>query len=101
MIFHILSSRVESSEIIGFDSDGYIVIIDDYANSHLCSEKDTFTNKIYTIITNGMETICGNDLIPKGIGTVSWSSTDNKGQLHTKKLNNVNLLSRITSQHTK
>ena len=36
-----------------------------------------------------METICGKDIIPKGIGTVSWSWTDNERQLHTNKWNNV------------
>ena len=36
-----------------------------------------------------MATICGKDLIPKGISTVSWYWTDYEGQLHTKKLNNV------------
>ena len=48
-----------------------------------------FTDKIETIISNGVATICGIFLIPKGIGTVSWSWTDYEGQLHTKKLNNV------------
>ena len=48
-----------------------------------------FTNKIDPIISNGMETIGGNDIISKGIGTVICSWTDDDGQLHTKKVNNV------------
>ena len=48
-----------------------------------------FTDKVETIISNGVETIDGNDIIIKEIDTVSWSWTDNEGQLHTKKFNNV------------
>ena len=36
-----------------------------------------------------METIGGKYLIPKWIGTVSWSWTDDEEQLHTEKFNNV------------
>ena len=48
-----------------------------------------FTDKIEPIISNGVETIGGNYLIPKNIGTVSWSWTDYEGKLHTKKFNDV------------
>ena len=48
-----------------------------------------FTDKIELIISNGVETIGEKDLIPKGIGTVSWSWNDDEGQVHTIKLNNV------------
>ena len=37
-IFHILSSRVESSEHVIFDSDGSTVIVDNYANAHIWLE---------------------------------------------------------------
>ena len=46
-------------------------------------------DKIDPIIFNGVTTIIGKDLIPKRIGTVICSCNDDKGQLHTKKLNNV------------
>ena len=36
-----------------------------------------------------MEAIGVNYIIQKGIGTVRRSSTDNEGQLHTNKFNNV------------
>ena len=36
-----------------------------------------------------METTVGKYIIPKGIGTVRWSWTDDEGQLHTNKLNYV------------
>ena len=63
-----------------------------------------FTDKIETIIYNVVATIGGKDIIPKGIGTVSWYWTDYEGKLHTKKLNNriyfpdspVNILSTTT-----
>ena len=48
-----------------------------------------FTDKIDPIISNGVETIGENDIIPIGIVTVSWSWTDNEVKLHTKKLNNI------------
>ena len=48
-----------------------------------------FTDKIEPIISNGVSTIGGNYLIPKYNDTVSWSWTDDEGQLHTNKLNNV------------
>ena len=38
-------------------------------------------NKIESIISNGMATIGRNDLIPKGIVTVSWSWTDYETQI--------------------
>ena len=89
MVFHILSSRFKSSEQVRFYSDGSSVIIDHSGNSHICSEEDIFTYKIETIISNEVATICGKDLIPKGISTVSWYWTDDEGKLHTSKLNNV------------
>ena len=48
-----------------------------------------FTERIELIISNGVSTIGGKDLIKKLIGTVSWSWTDEEGKLHTKKLNNL------------
>ena len=48
-----------------------------------------FTDNIVPIITNGLVTIGGNDILPKGIGTVSWYWTDYEGKIHTKKLNNI------------
>ena len=47
------------------------------------------TYKVDTIISNGVANIAGKDLIPKGIGTFIWFWTDDEGQLHTNKLNNV------------
>ena len=48
-----------------------------------------FTDKIETIISNGVSTIGGKDLIPKGIYTVSWSFNDDEVKLHTNKFNRV------------
>ena len=48
-----------------------------------------FTYKIEPIIKNRGADIGGKYTITKSIGTFRWSWTDNKGQLHTKKLNNV------------
>ena len=48
-----------------------------------------FTENIYTIISNGVVTIRGKDIIPKGSVTVSWSCNYYEGQLHTSKLNNL------------
>ena len=48
-----------------------------------------FTDKIDPIIFNGVETKGVKDMIPECIGTVSWYWTNEKGQLHTNKLNNV------------
>ena len=36
-----------------------------------------------------MSDISGKDIIPKGIGTVSWSWTDDEGKFNKNKLNNV------------
>ena len=41
-------------------------------------------DKIDPIISNGVSTICGKDIIPKGFVTVSWYQTDYEGQLHTQ-----------------
>ena len=48
-----------------------------------------FSDKIYSITSNGVATIGGKDIIPKWIGAVSWSLTGYEGQLYTNKLNNV------------
>ena len=88
-IYHILSSRVESSEKFGFESDGSSVIVDNYANAHIYSEEYMFTKNIEIIISNGVENIGGKYLITKGIVTVIWYYTNYEGQLHTKKWNNV------------
>ena len=48
-----------------------------------------FTDNIEPIIYNGVATIVRQDLIPKFIGPVIWSWTDDERQLHTKKFNNV------------
>ena len=47
------------------------------------------TEKIEPVISNGVTTIGGKDIIPKGIGKVRWYWTDDEGQLYTNKLNNV------------
>ena len=47
------------------------------------------TDKIEPIIPNVVETIGGIYLIPKGIGTISLSCTDDKVKLNTNKFNNV------------
>ena len=48
-----------------------------------------FTEKIEPIISNGVTTICGKDLIPKGIGKFSWYCNDDEGKLHTNIFNTV------------
>ena len=49
-MYHILSSRAESSEQFIFDSDGSKVIVNNYENAQICSEEDVFTYKIDPII---------------------------------------------------
>ena len=41
------------------------VIVDNSENAHIFSEEDMFTDKIEPIISNGVATIGGNDLIQK------------------------------------
>ena len=52
-------------------------------------KKDMFTDNIFPIISNGVATIGRKSLIPKGIGTVIWDWTDDKGKLRKNKLKNV------------
>ena len=80
---------MESSEPVGFDSDGSSFIVEKYSNAHILSEEDMFTDKIEPIISNGMVNIGGKDIITKEIITVRCSCTEDVGQLHTHKLNNV------------
>ena len=47
------------------------------------------TDNIYSIISNGVATIGGKYIIPKGIGTVSWSWSYDEVKYHIKKWNNV------------
>ena len=68
---HIISSRVEYSEQVGFDSDGSTFIVDNYSNAHILSEEDMFIDKIDLIISNVLASIGGKYLIPKGIGNLS------------------------------
>ena len=48
---------MESLEQVGFNSDVSSVIVDNYDNSHICSDEDIFTDKIEPIIYNGVVTI--------------------------------------------
>ena len=89
MICHILYSRVEYLEQVGFDSDGSSVIVDESKNSQVFSEEDMFADKIDPIISNGVSNIGWKDLILGGIVTVRWSWTGDERQLHTKKFNIV------------
>ena len=77
---------------IGFEYDGSSVIVDNSSSAHILSEEDMFTENIEPIISNGAATIGGKYLIPKRIGTVSWSWTYDEVQFHTNKLNNVSYL---------
>ena len=56
-----------------------------------------FSDKIEPIVSNGAATIGAKYIIPKGIGKTSWSWIDDKGQLHTNKLNNVIFLTDSTT----
>ena len=89
MICRIISIRVESSEQVVFDSGGSIVIVDISTNAHICLGGDIFNDNIEPIPYNVVATIGEKSLIPKGIGTVSWSWTDDEEQLYTNKLNNL------------
>ena len=55
----ILSSKFESSQSIGFESDDYKEIVDNSAIAHICSYEDILTDKIDNIIINGVSTIGG------------------------------------------
>ena len=48
-----------------------------------------FTDKLQPIISYGVATMGGKYIIPKGIGTVSWSWNDDEGKLYTNKWNNA------------
>ena len=73
VVCHILSSRVESSEQVKFDSDGLSAMVDNSENAQICSEEDMIPDKIHPTIYKGVATISGKDLFPKGVGTVMWS----------------------------
>ena len=62
---------LESQEHIIFESYGYTVIVDNYPNAQICSEEIIFTDKIDLIISNGVATIGGKDLILKGLAQLS------------------------------
>ena len=57
---------------VWFYYDGSSVIVDNPASSHICSEEEMLTEKIYPIIYNGVANICEKYFIPKGVGAVSW-----------------------------
>ena len=48
-----------------------------------------FSDKIDTVIYNGVANIGPKYLIPKVIGAVSWSYKYDEIQLHTNKLNHI------------
>ena len=48
-----------------------------------------FTDKIDPKIYNGVATMGGKYIIPKGIGTVIWYWTDDDGHMYTNKFNNA------------
>ena len=88
-IFHIISSKLESLEKVGFDSYGSSLIVYNSANAHIFSDEEMFNDKIDPITYNGVANIGGNDIITKGIGKFIWSWNDYEGQLKTKRLYNL------------
>ena len=48
-----------------------------------------FTDKIESIVSNGVENIGGKYLILKRIDTVNWSWNCDEEKIHTNKLNKV------------
>ena len=72
-----------SSEQVRFDYYGLSVIFNNYANYHIFSEEDMFTDNIEPIIYNGVATIGVKDII---IGTFIWYWNDDEGRLQTNKL---------------
>ena len=58
---------MEYSEQIGFDSDSSTVVFDISANAHIFSEEDMITHKIEPIISNGLATIGGTDILARTI----------------------------------
>ena len=80
---------MKSSEQVVFESYWSQLAVDNYANAHICSDEDILTDKIGSIISNGVGIIGGKDFIQKLIGTVSWSCNYDEGKLHKNRLNNV------------
>ena len=80
---------MESSVQVVFEFYGSTVIVYNSANAQILSEEYIFIENIEPIISNGVANIGGKYLIPKVIGPVSWSWTDDEGKLHTNKFNNV------------
>ena len=88
-ICHKVSSWVYFPEQVLFDSDGSSVIVDNYANDHICSYEDIFAENIEPIIYNGVATIGGKYIISKRLAQLPGTWDDDEGQLNTYKLNNI------------
>ena len=98
IICHIIYYSVGSSEQVGFESDMSSVIVDNSENAHIFSEEDMFTDKIEPIISNGVATIGGNDLIKKLLTQLSGPGMMMRG--NGTKRNLIMYSTLLTNQST-
>ncbi len=65
------------------------VICDNSANVHICIDQSFFINMVKADRNSVVATITGQVNMPQGVGTVSWSWTDDNGDLHTHLVEHV------------
>ena len=80
-------SLVEKS--VHFDTDTTFVVCDNSANTHICNDRELFTELQPVKDIRYVATIGGRNSKPSGIGTVKWSWLDDNGRKHEYKLDNV------------
>ena len=78
-----------SDKSVHFDTDTAFVVCDNSANTHICNDKELFTELQPIGDTCHVATIGGKNSKPSGIGTVKWSWLDDTGVKHEYTLSNV------------
>ena len=79
-----VDKRVPSTFLCDFeDTSGPTVICDNSANIHICNDSNLFKSMVPADASKVVATIGGQCNFPKGIGTVTWTWTDNIGHEHT------------------
>ena len=85
------SSNKGMTNSVSFDTDSHTVIVDNAANCHICNDKSMFIGKINQFPSTSSYSVdtVGGGSQPKGFGTVSWTITDDDGQCHEEKIEEV------------
>ena len=90
-----VDKRTPSTFVTDFgDTPGATIICNNSANIHICNDANLFKSMLPADASKVVATIGGQCNFPKGIGTVTWTWTDDEGTEHTFDVDGVHYFPR-------